>query len=523
MKKKIVIVGLVVWALGFQMKSQNTPAVTKHVTIGKKKTQAEENLNKVTKAVSIYRVSDKIKFEFISPEISPIKTETGELELICKIHGLEGLSTDSIQLLVDNLPVESKGDVVSLFNADAILHFEKKLILKPGEHMLQLRCNMEDGPTYSKKIKVISGSIVVGSAVNEDQISWITPDPFLIQNEVLELNQLVLPIEFQLVSQFNLSLADFQIIIDGQRHILSPHAELQKYGERTRVKDQITLVNLGQGEHEIFIQAVGKEKPIKSKELRLNFSPQKPDLHIISIGTKTNLKYTVKDAIDFAAIFDEQGMSQSLFNEVHIMKRVGEKAASNEIKGIIEELNYKMQYGHIDEQDVIVLFISSHGFILNEDLRIQGDDYDPLRKNSTSVSYKKEILEPMMALNCKKLIFIDACHSGGAKGLSPDIGKALLDLEKKAEGLAVITSSQAEEVSYEDQTWRNGAFTEAIVRALSQGAADADNNKIVTILELFSYLEKEVPAMVLEVKNEMQHPKLVRNELGDLPLFLIQN
>jgi len=89
-------------------------------------------------------------------------------------------------------------------------------------------------------------------------------------------------------------------------------------------------------------------------------------------------------------------------------------------------------------------------------------------------------------------------------------------------GLATIVSSQADQLSYEDDAWKNGAFTEGIISALKHGKADKNKDNIITISELVSYLETSVPEMVSEVKNEIQKPKLVQNELGDISIFYIK-
>ena len=69
-------------------------------------------------------------------------------------------------------------------------------------------------------------------------------------------------------------------------------------------------------------------------------------------------------------------------------------------------------------------------------------------------------------IKCHKLVFIDACHSGAAKGSKGTIdAESLLKLSRAAVGTTTITSCRSDEQSYEDNDWENGAFTEALMEA----------------------------------------------------------
>jgi len=125
-------------------------------------------------------------------------------------------------------------------------------------------------------------------------------------------------------------------------------------------------------------------------------------------------------------------------------------------------------------------------------------------------------------INCKKLVFVDACHSGaGEKFNIADLNYEIEKLNKITTGLTTFVSSQGDELSYEDSAWKNGAFTEAIIKGLSEGEADLDKNYIVTVNELSSYLTAEVPRMVLDKKGKPQNPKLLSNDLGDVAIYFI--
>jgi uncharacterized caspase-like protein len=136
------------------------------------------------------------------------------------------------------------------------------------------------------------------------------------------------------------------------------------------------------------------------------------------------------------------------------------------------------------------------------------------------VSFRTDIVDILDAIPCKKVIMIDACHSGGARANPADINFEINRLNSIGKGLSVFASSRGEEQSYEDPVWQNGAFTASIVKGLT-GAADADNNKIISLHELSLYVGKHVSAMVNKIKKRPQNPVLVNDELGDVAIYVL--
>jgi hypothetical protein len=170
---------------------------------------------------------------------------------------------------------------------------------------------------------------------------------------------------------------------------------------------------------------------------------------------------------------------------------------------------------------VILTFVSSHGFLLDGDFRVQGDDYSPARQRSTSVSFRNDVVGILESIPCKKIIMIDACHSGGARANPEDINFEINKLNSIAKGLTVLASSRGEEQSYEDAVWQNGAFTASIIKALRHAKADADGNGIISMHEISEYVSREVAAMVKNVKKRSQNPFLVNDELGDVAIYVV--
>ncbi len=62
-----------------------------------------------------------------------------------------------------------------------------------------------------------------------------------------------------------------------------------------------------------------------------------------------------------------------------------------------------------------------------------------------------------------------------------------------ASNVTVLTSSTADKVSHEDEKWGHGAFTKALLDALSASdEIDTDHNGVISMSELTGYIEKRL-------------------------------
>jgi uncharacterized caspase-like protein len=62
-----------------------------------------------------------------------------------------------------------------------------------------------------------------------------------------------------------------------------------------------------------------------------------------------------------------------------------------------------------------------------------------------------------------------------------------------ASNVTVLTSSAADKVSHEDEKWGHGAFTKALLDALSASdEIDTDHDGAISMSELTAYMEKRL-------------------------------
>jgi hypothetical protein len=385
-----------------------------------------------------------------------------------------------------------------------------------------------DTTQYIAKVEVRS-SIDADLYENVDVVvRWYTPDIDFYREKPLKISNERLKVKLKVESRKEYKREDLILTLNGK-----PYKDGSKFdegslipaGKNRRQFHVFTFIDIVEfpkdGKYKVALQDKKTGETISDK-LNVVYSGVKPNLYVLAVGTKTNLQYTMQDAKDFATLYNNQSGNKGLFTDIEVKSILGSDATASNILEAIEDMEIKSNTGVITPNDMIIIFMSSHGFMLRNEFYIQGDDYQTGRHRTKAVRYS-EMMEILDFIPCKKLIFIDACHSGGAKGVSSSaVNDAISELNAQESGLTTIVSSDADELSYEDKAWKNGAFTEAIMKAMVNGKCDTDRNKIVTIDELFSYLRREVPQMVSKVKKQPQNPQMVSSGLNNVPIYILK-
>ena len=141
-------------------------------------------------------------------------------------------------------------------------------------------------------------------------------------------------------------------------------------------------------------------------------------------------------------------------------------------------------------------------------------DSDANRLKATAVA-KDDIAETLDNLAGKALLFLDACHSGSMadpkRRSTFDNSDVVNDFLHSDRGVVVFAASTGHQVSIEDPTWGNGAFTKALVEGLgSPGVPSraklADDDAITPKL-LDAYIARRVKVLT----EGKQSPVMVSN------------
>ncbi|MCP4755056.1 MAG: caspase family protein, partial [Proteobacteria bacterium] len=219
----------------------------------------------------------------------------------------------------------------------------------------------------------------------------------------------------------------------------------------------------------------------------------KPKLFVLAIGVSKyrkqdlRLAHPAKDAKDMAAVFNKQ--KGGLYRDVAI-NLLSDPVRNEVLDGL------KWIEREVTANDVAVVFLAGHGVNdWNGDYYYLPADANPDKLKRTGVPYST-IKSTVSNLPGKVLAFIDTCHSGNImgnrrRGDMADIDKIASDLASAENGVVVFASSTGRQYSVENDRWKNGAFTKALVEGLS-GRADYTNDKKITINELDLFISERV-------------------------------
>lgn len=101
----------------------------------------------------------------------------------------------------------------------------------------------------------------------------------------------------------------------------------------------------------------------------------------------------------------------------------------------------------------------------------------------------------------EKMVFIDACKAGSATQTGADNRWR----EKLTTGnIVFMLASRGEELSVADNILRAGWFSHAFLKGI-QGRADANSDRSITVMELFTYIYNDV----VKRSQNAQHPQLI--------------
>lgn len=235
---------------------------------------------------------------------------------------------------------------------------------------------------------------------------------------------------------------------------------------------------------------------------------------VIGIGTFRDskiphLQYAAKDGSDFAKMLIDPKYGNFAPGNVTLL--TDEKATRAAILNALQEIFLRAR-----EDDLVVTFISSHGSRAAEETGLAGIGYIVTYDTSIDTPWLDGLdYQEFAKLSARlkprrKVLFLDTCFSGqaskrGEKALSIDgvgVDEKTAKMFLSGEGTFIITSSKANERSWESDSIRNGYFTHFLLEAMKRGP------ELPTIKNIFEYLETNVPDAVARDKHASQHPQM---------------
>lgn len=270
------------------------------------------------------------------------------------------------------------------------------------------------------------------------------------------------------------------------------------------------------------------------------------DLYYLAFGVskyrdpRYDLAYAHKDVLDVGEVLKQaEG-----YAHVHVKVLTDREVTTDGLRAA------KQFVAGAKVDDTVIVFVAGHGLHARDstaDYYFATYEVDPANLARTAAPF--ELVESLVQdiAPRRKLLLLDTCESGevdpdeqvakltraGARSLraralvrveatkstapNPKPRAYVLDRDRyiyndlvRRSGAVVLSSSRGTESSYELDELRNGAFTEAILRALTGVAnADGDNDHRVSTQELSRSLAIEVPPRT----NDLQHPTIDRDNL----------
>lgn len=202
------------------------------------------------------------------------------------------------------------------------------------------------------------------------------------------------------------------------------------------------------------------------------------------------LRYAEQEVGRLADIFREQGS----FDSMQVLRG----ASRHEVELALRTARAKLDEAKAKNKETLFLFYySGHG------------DNEALELGATRLALRdlRSYLETLPA--DVRLAFVDACQSGALTGVkggkrAPSYEVRLAD-PGTVRGMAIITSSTANELSQESDDLKGSYFSHSIMTGL-RGAADVRRDGQVTLSELYQYAFRRTLANTAASLIGGQHP-----------------
>ena len=250
-----------------------------------------------------------------------------------------------------------------------------------------------------------------------------------------------------------------------------------------------------------------------------------PVIHALVIGIADyhhnesikDLRFTTNDALAMAKFYRSENGGG--LQEENLKVLLDAEATKSNIL-----THLRMMLDKARPNDMVIFYFSGHGDLIRK------SEEKPL--HLIPVNYSGQSTEQAISINeiqelfdqslvSKKLMILDACHSGGSlpklKGRFMDHMAGLVDRD-----IAILASSEIGETSIEAASIGEGRglFSHQLINGLLYQSKDCDTNQngIISILELFSFVSSGVSRTAKEKFYHQQHPQIGGKFNVQLPL-----
>lgn len=307
-------------------------------------------------------------------------------------------------------------------------------------------------------------------------------------------------------------IGNVSIVLNGKTIRLSEGVESSN-GEQKIFRHTVTLQN-GQNKIEAF--AMNSAGMIESRRASADVNWQgktsKPNLYVLTVAVNKYrdkdlwLNYCVPDAASIEESFKKQ--QSGLYQNVCVYSLKDAEVTKEGLEQKFKELSSII----ITADDVFVFFVSGHGTTYDD-----GDYYFiPVNfryTNKTDIPLKaiskSDLTKNLSLIKAgKTLMMLDTCNSGSFFADSNKRGmgdKGIFERLSRATGHAILAAASDSQSAMEGYNG-HGVFTYVLLDGLA-GNADSDGDGFVTLTELSSYVENQVPELSYEKWGYEQVPQ----------------
>ena len=287
---------------------------------------------------------------------------------------------------------------------------------------------------------------------------------------------------------------------------------------------------LQEGKNQILVTAIDRENVSAERTVNITRTVDRGRIWAVIVGISQYksvhpLRYADKDALAFYDYL----VTQVGVPKENMTLLLNEQATLVALKRTLgTELRRKAS-----EKDTVLVYYAGHGAPEADASSSDDDglekyivpyDADPRDLYTTGLPMR-EVENIFQRLSPERIVFIsDSCYSGATAGRTfatasrrAVVSENFLSRLAKGKGRVVLSASRASEVSEEREDFGHGVFTYYLLEGL-HGKADTDQDGIITVDEVYSYVAKKVP----EMTGQNQHPVKKGEMEGQLVLGQIR-
>ena len=298
----------------------------------------------------------------------------------------------------------------------------------------------------------------------------------------------VIKLRYQLLAQGLEASTRITVMVDGQKQPADRAVRAANTVEVDLPNRDCTVTIYAQNEN-------GNSEPASIRLIREKQVAELPRLFAVAIGVGDyndpelpKLKYTTKDARDFSKVLSTK--KDYPYQDVQVKTICDEEATREDFYEAMEWLKQESS-----PTDVCIFFYAGHGYRDEKD-RFYFMNYGSSTSKLYNCFSSNDFRQAVEDINGKLIVFVDACYSGALMGgnRSAASNHFVEQLRRTKNGMVMYASSASDTKSKENEDWKNGAFTKALVDAFN-GAARTDGDIGLSPQQLDQYLYKAVRQM----------------------------